>query len=68
VLAEIAGVFAREKVSFLSVIQKGEAGEVADIVFLTHQAKEGNVQKSLKEVANLGCVERICNAIRVVDI
>ncbi|HZK12766.1 MAG TPA: homoserine dehydrogenase, partial [Atribacterota bacterium] len=44
VLAEIASVFARKKVSFLSVIQKGEAGEVADIVFLTHQAKEGNVQ------------------------
>jgi homoserine dehydrogenase len=68
VLAEIAGVFARKKVSFLSVIQKGEAGEVADIVFLTHQAKEGNVQEALKEVASLECVVRICNAIRVVEI
>ena len=68
VLAEIAGVFARKKVSFLSVIQKGEAGEVADIVFLTHQAKEGNVQEALKEVASLECVEKICSAIRVVDI
>ena len=68
VLAEIAGVFARKKVSFLSVIQKGEAGEVADIVFLTHQAKEGNVQEALKEVSGLGCVEKICSAIRVVEI
>jgi homoserine dehydrogenase len=68
VLAEIAGVFARKKVSFLSVIQKGEAGEVADIVFLTHQAKEGNVQEALKEVARLECVEEICSAIRVVEI
>ena len=68
VLAEIAGVFARKKVSFLSVIQKGEAGEVADIVFLTHQAKEGNVRKALKEVAHLECVEKICSAIRVVEI
>jgi len=68
VLAEIAGVFARKKVSFLSVIQKGEAGEVADIVFLTHQAKEGNVQEALKEVARLECVEKICSAIRVVEI
>ncbi|HER24976.1 MAG TPA: homoserine dehydrogenase [Candidatus Atribacteria bacterium] len=68
VLAEIAGVFAREKVSFLSVIQKGEAGEVADIVFLTHQAKEGNVQEALKEVASLKCVEKICSALRVVEI
>jgi len=68
VLAEIAGVFARKKVSFLSVIQKGEAGEVADIVFLTHQAKEGNVQEALKEVARLECVVKICNAIRVVEI
>jgi len=68
VLAEIAGSFAQNKVSFASVIQKGEAGEIVDIVFLTHRAKEGNVQKSLKEVANLECVEKICNAIRVVDI
>ena len=68
VLAEIAGVFARKKVSFLSVIQKGEAGEVADIVFLTHQAKEGNVQEALEEVACLECVEKICSAIRVVEI
>jgi homoserine dehydrogenase len=68
VLAEIAGVFAQKKVSFLSVIQKGEAGEVADIVFLTHQAKEGNVQEALKEVARLECVEKICSAIRVVEI
>jgi len=68
VLAEIAGVFARGKVSFLSVIQKGEAGEVADIVFLTHQAKEGSVQEALKEVARLECVEKICSAIRVVEI
>jgi len=68
VLAEIAGVFARKKVSFLSVIQKGEAGEVADIVFLTHQAKEGNIQEALKEVACLECVEKICSSIRVVEI
>jgi len=68
VLAEIAGSFAQNKVSFASVIQKGEAGEIVDIVFLTHRAKEGSVQKSLKEVANLECVEKICNAIRVVDI
>jgi len=68
VLAEIAGVFAWKKVSFLSVIQKGEAGEVADIVFLTHQAKEGNVREALEEVTRLECVEKICSAIRVVEI
>ena len=52
VLAEIDGVFARKNVSFLSVIQMGEAGEVADIVFLTLKAKEGNDQEALKEVAH----------------
>jgi len=65
VLAEIAGVFARKKVSFLSVIQKGEAEEVADIVFLTHLAKEGNAQEALTEVASLECVEKICSVIRI---
>jgi len=68
VLAEIAGSFAKNKVSFASVIQKGEAGEIVDIVFLTHRAKEGNFQKALKEVPRLECVENICNTIRVVEI
>lgn len=68
VLAEIAGSFAKSKVSFASVIQKGEPGEIVDIVFLTHQAKEGNVQEALKEVARLDCVEKISNVIRVVEI
>jgi len=68
VLAEIAGSFAKNKVSFASVIQKGEPGEIVDIVFLTHKAKEGNAQEALKEVARLDCVEKICNVIRVVEI
>lgn len=68
VLAEIAGSFAKNEVSFASVIQKGEAGDIVDIVFLTHRAKEGNVQEALKEVSNLECVEKICSTIRVVEI
>jgi len=68
VLADIAGSFTEKRVSFASVIQKGEAGEIVDIVFLTHKAKEGNVQVALKKVAKLKCVEKICNVIRVVDV
>ena len=68
VLAEIARSFAKNEVSFASVIQKGEAGEIVDIVFLTHRAKEGNVQGALKEVIRLECVEKICSTIRVVEI
>ena len=68
VFAEIAGSFADKKVSFASVIQKGEAGEIVDIVFLTHEAKEGSVQEALKKVAELSCVEKICNVIRVAEI
>ena len=49
-------------------IQKGEPGEIVDIVFLTHKAKEGDTQEALKEVARLDCVEKICNVIRVVEI
>ncbi len=68
VLAEIASSFARQQVSFASVIQKGDAGEIVDIVFLTHLAREGSVQEALKEVARLNCVESIGNLIRVVQI
>ncbi|MCK5766842.1 MAG: homoserine dehydrogenase [Candidatus Atribacteria bacterium] len=68
VLAEIAGSFTEKKVSFASVIQKGEVGEIVDIVFLTHKAKEGNMQEALKKVTGLSCVEKICNVIRVVEI
>ena len=68
VLAEIARSFAKNEVSFASVIQKGEAGGIVDIVFLTHRAKEGDVQEALKEVIRLECVEKICSTIRVVEI
>ena len=68
VLAEVTTLFAKEKVSFASVIQKGEVGEIVDIVFLTHRAKEGSVQEALKKAVQLSCVEKISNLIRVVDI
>ncbi len=68
VLAGIAAAFANREVSFLSVIQKGKPGEVADIVFLTHIAKEGNVQEAIKEVVRLEFTKKICNVIRVVEI
>ncbi|MBA7617735.1 Homoserine dehydrogenase [subsurface metagenome] len=68
VLAGIAAAFAKREVSFLSVIQKGKPGEVADIVFLTHMAKEGNVQEAIKEVVLLDFTKKICNVIRVVEI
>ena len=68
VLAGIAAAFAKREVSFLSVIQKGKPGEVADIVFLTHMAKEGNVQEAIKEVVRLDFTKKICNVIRVVEI
>ncbi len=68
VLAGIAAAFAKREVSFLSVIQKGKPGEVADIVFLTHIAKEGNVQEAIKEVVRLEFTKKICNVIRVVEI
>ncbi len=70
-IARIAGILGAREISLASVIQKEDvlAGDdrYAEIVFMTHQAREAAVQQALGEIQDLDVVERIGSLIRVED-
>ncbi len=65
VLAAIASVFGNQEVSVASVIQKRNLEHIAEIVWVTHDVLERNIQDALKIIAGLSIVEEVCNVIRV---
>ncbi len=65
VLAAIASVFGNQEVSLASVIQKRNIGHIAEIVWVTHDVLEKNIQDALKIIEGLSIVEEISNVIRV---
>jgi homoserine dehydrogenase len=64
VLAEIAGVFGRSQVSIKSVWQEG-SGEDAQLVFITHRAREGDFQEAVGGARDLQVVREIRSILRV---
>jgi homoserine dehydrogenase len=69
VLAQIAKTLGEHLISISSVIQKetDRMAKTAEIVIMTHPAKEAAVQKALSEMAALDVVKEISNFIRVED-
>lgn len=65
VLAAIASVFGNQEVSLASVIQKRNIENIAEIVWVTHDVLEKNIQDALKIIGGLSIVEEISNVIRV---
>jgi len=65
VLAQLADCFGRHSVSIKTVIQKAVNGSAAEIVWLTHPAKEADVQASLAELRRLPSCKSIPAALRV---
>jgi len=70
VLAQIATVFGKNKISISSAIQPevDEKTRTAEIVIMTHPAREKAMQKALRELAGLDVVKKISNFIRVEEI
>ena len=66
-LAQISKVLGDHLISIASVIQKesDELAQTAEIVIMTHQAKEAAMQQALGEVEHLPLVREISNFIRV---
>lgn len=64
VLAEIASVFGRNAVSIKSVWQEG-IGEDAQLVFITHRAREGAFQQAVGELRDIPAVEEVRSILRV---
>ena len=68
VLGDITAILGKNNVSLRSVIQKGQRkDELVPLVLFTHNTKELNIQKALKEIESLEAVERIDNIIRIED-
>ena len=70
VLAQIATVFGKNKISISSAIQpeSDDKTKTAEIVIMTHPAREKAMQKGLRELAGLDVVKKISNFIRVENI
>jgi homoserine dehydrogenase len=64
VLAEIASVFGRNDVSIKSVWQEG-TGADAQLVFITHRAREGSFQQAVTELRDIRAVEEVRSILRV---
>jgi len=57
VLSKISGILGKNDISIASVIQKGRRIKGAvPIVMMTHEAKEKNVHRALKEIDQLGVI------------
>lgn len=65
VLAAVATVFGDNEVSIRSMVQEGLGAE-ARLVFITHTARERDVQATLHGLRQLDAVERIGGLIRVI--
>jgi len=65
ILGEIAAVLGRHDVSIVSVTQDIKDKENVSIVFITHEALEGNVAESIEEISMLDRVNNLENLIRI---
>ena len=65
VLRAIAEAFERHGVSIRSLEQEG-VGAAARLIFITHQAREADVQSTLDDLRELSVILRITSVLRVV--
>lgn len=66
VLGAIATAFGQSGISLYSVIQKRRFGETSEIVAITHNVNDNQLEDVKVRLNNLGVVDKICNIIRVV--
>lgn len=64
-LSAIAGVFGSNKISVESVRQTSLSGGTAILSFMTHEAKESNMNKALSKIEALKNVNKVESLIRV---
>ncbi len=69
VLAQIARVLGDGQISIASVLQKDSDAETqsAEIVIMTHPAREASVQQALDSIDKLPSVRRVSNMIRIAE-
>jgi homoserine dehydrogenase len=65
VLHAVTGVFAKHDVSIRTAEQEGR-GDEAQLVFITHEAREADVQATLRDLRDLEVVKRVGGLLRVI--
>ncbi len=65
VLRAVAEVFERHAVSIRSLEQEG-VGADARLIFITHQAREADVQATLADLRNLDVILAVTSVLRVI--
>jgi homoserine dehydrogenase len=66
VLARVAGVLSERAISIASVIQKEVDGQdTAEIVIMTHEAREADLQRALQEIRDVDGVSAVDQVLRV---
>jgi homoserine dehydrogenase len=65
VLADLAGLLAESGISIGSMFQEPHGENQADIIFLTHESREGNVNKALLAIQGLPFVLSDVTRVRV---
>lgn len=67
VLAGIAAAFGAQNVSLKNVVQKAKVNGFSELVVITYDVSEFNLQMALQTLKALPIVEKLCSVIRVED-
>ncbi|HEY9707692.1 MAG TPA: homoserine dehydrogenase [Oculatellaceae cyanobacterium] len=65
VIGKLGTCFGNHNVSIESIVQTGFRGELAEIVVVTHDVREGNFRHALDEIRTLEAVDSIPSILRV---
>ena len=65
VIGKLGTCFGNHRVSLESVVQTGEQEELAEIVVVTHDVREGDFRKALTEIGTLEAIDSIPSLLRV---
>ncbi len=65
VIGKLGTCFGNHKVSLESIVQTGIHGNLAEIVVVTHDVREGNFQQALDEIRAMAAVDSIASTLRV---
>ncbi|MGB3517278.1 MAG: homoserine dehydrogenase [Elainellaceae cyanobacterium] len=65
VIGQLGTCFGQHQVSLESVVQTDVKGDRAEIVVVTHDVREGNMNQALEEIRGFDAVEEVASVLRV---
>lgn len=65
VLGEISTILGRNNVSIFTVTQEIKNKHDVSLIFITHEAKEGDMQRSIEHIKKLICINKVESIIRI---